>query len=232
MILYGCSEKKIEQNALGRVEYYVNNKGQTDGLLTQYHNNGSVYWVANFVDGLKQGTVEYHDSIGNLVLIANYLDGELDGTNTEYYSNGKIKWLTEYSQGKKVEKHLMYSEDSTLLIERSYFADSIIDEFKYDSLGRISDHYIIVMDSITRTDLKTTFTFSAINAHYDSFGISIVSIDSNNEMDTLFQRIVDEAQFSIDFNNGKLSNRRIEVQYLELDSSSVIKGLRRFAYNF
>jgi antitoxin component YwqK of YwqJK toxin-antitoxin module len=82
-LILGCNEKKVEQNEMGEVVYYVNSDGLIDGLLTQYHHNGKIYWEVDFVDGLKQGQVEYFDSLGNLTLRANYIDSKLEGTNTE-----------------------------------------------------------------------------------------------------------------------------------------------------
>lgn len=55
ILTLGCNEKVTEKNDMGTVEYYRNSEGEIDGVLTQYHKNGRIYWKANFVDGQKQG---------------------------------------------------------------------------------------------------------------------------------------------------------------------------------
>ncbi len=232
LLILGCNEKKVEQNEMGKVVYYLNSDGKIDGMLTQFHQNGNIYWEANFIEGLKQGEVEYYDSLGNLTLRANYIDSKLVGTNTEYYLNGSVKWYTEYSDGKKVGDHVMYDENKNILVERTYISDSLINEFEYDSIGNINGHYINVQDIITKAEQTTTFTFNCLNPYFEEFGIEILSIDSNDEMDTLFQEIIDQAKYSIELKNADLNEKRIQVQYLEVDSLGVVKGIKRFLYEF
>jgi hypothetical protein len=118
-----------------------------------------------------------------------------------------------------------YDENKNIIVERSYVYDSLINEFEYDSIGNIIGHYIIVQDNIIKTERTTRFTFTCLNPHFEEFGIEILSINDRDEIDTLFQAIIDQTKYSIELNNDDLNGKRIQVQYLEVDNLGVVKGI-------
>ena len=124
--------------------------------------------------------------LGSVFLKANFVDGQLDGIIRQYYSTGETKFITEYKDGKIDGDHVMYRIDSSFQFRRTYKNDSLVNELLYDSLGNITDHYILVEDRLEKNDTVTTFTFNILNPYFENYGIGIYSRDSMNVIDTLF----------------------------------------------
>jgi antitoxin component YwqK of YwqJK toxin-antitoxin module len=128
-------------------------QGRRQGLWVTYHANNMVESMGYFVDSLRDGTFIFIDergwviaeenykmgifhgsqryySIGTLVKLAMYVDGELDGIYETYHRNRIIAERHFYEKGKKHGMSVWFSEKGQPSFEYTYQHGEIHGEVK------------------------------------------------------------------------------------------------------
>ena len=94
--------------------------GKVHGVDEWYHENGKLWFRANFEYGEPVGVYEQYYDNGQLEIKANFIDGEKDGFEELYHENGQLKSRTNYKYGYKDGISESYKENGQLLSKDCY----------------------------------------------------------------------------------------------------------------
>lgn len=118
---------------------------QKETIVKEYYENGQLYEITTYVDGVKNGVYERYYENGQLDIKTNYLNGEkdgyyysywedgrkfgkfyykngvIDGENITYQSNGQIHFYDNYKNGKKHGTCKNFRGDGSIMNENNYY---------------------------------------------------------------------------------------------------------------
>lgn len=77
--------------------------GKVHGVDEWYHENGKLWFRANFEYGEPVGVYEQYYDNGQLEIKANFIDGEKDGFEELYHENGQLLSKDCYKKGEKAD---------------------------------------------------------------------------------------------------------------------------------
>lgn len=114
------------QNGNKAREYSVS-KGVFHGTYTEYHSNGQVAEVTEYVYDRAEGkNLEYYEN-GTVKDEKNYQNNYYDGQHKTWYSNGKLKSIVTYISGEAHGPALYYDINGKLKHRKIYYSDLLVD---------------------------------------------------------------------------------------------------------
>lgn len=105
--------------------------------VTAQYPNGKTALVANFEQGLRNGSWVVYYTNGQAAESAQYKNGDLDGSYLFYYPNGKICQKADYRNGVINGAYELYFENGQKAYEGNYLYDAHGDFKKYDQTGKL-----------------------------------------------------------------------------------------------
>lgn len=106
--------------------------------VTAQYQNGKTALVANFEQGLRNGSWVVYYTNGQAAESAQYKNGDLDGSYLFYYPNGKICQKADYRNGVINGAYELYFENGQKAYEGNYLYDAHGDFKKYDQTGKLT----------------------------------------------------------------------------------------------
>jgi len=134
-----CVEKA---NGYWLTDYYISGTVQMEGLSLEknaevfqgmvkwYFENGNVFQIVNYKNGVLFGTRKVYFENGKLKNETTYVNGKIDGEWKDYHENGKLKESGTYEKGEKEGIWKIYSENGKLKEEGKYVFDRKVDVWK------------------------------------------------------------------------------------------------------
>ncbi len=134
------------------VDYYISGSKQMeglslksdkeiyDGIIKWYHENGNIFQIVNYKEGVLNGKRQVYFENGKLKNETTYVDGKMNGKWKEIYENGKLKESGFYENGEKEGSWKTFYTNGKLKEEGNYVFDRKVDVWKtnyYD--GTIED---------------------------------------------------------------------------------------------
>ena len=132
-----------------KIKYnYVN--GIKCGEYFEYHENGSIRGICNYLDDKLNGLCKNYDQNGTIRLLYNYVNGLKCGEYINYYNDGKIKFKCNYVNGLKCGEYIRYNktdvqDEQQILKNYNYCNDKLHDcnrYFGYNNQIYIKCNYI------------------------------------------------------------------------------------------
>lgn len=147
VILSACQNKQKDYYDTGELEaeYTLNDEGYNHGEKRIFYKNGQLHEIVNYENGVLQGKAIRYDSLGNLLVKGQFLDGEKHGKITSYYPNGKMSNFITYNRGKRhgeiktfnkkgdIEFYSLMVEDSSVYW-KDYKIDSVFRRYLVDPI--------------------------------------------------------------------------------------------------
>lgn len=97
------------------------NLGQpTEEIKYQYFENGDLYFVENYKNGLLDGLVEEFHENGNIFIEETFSKGKRDGISRFYFTSGNLQSESQYKNGKRNGYMKSFSESGELVKEKNY----------------------------------------------------------------------------------------------------------------
>ena len=124
------------------VDYFMNGSKQMEGLskypgkdmfigpITWYYENGKIFQIAYYENGIQNGNRKVYYENGKLKTDSNYLKGRLDGKWKTFYENGNIEETGSYVNGQKEGHWETYYINGKLFKSGKYVSDQKIDKWK------------------------------------------------------------------------------------------------------
>lgn len=113
-------------------------KGKEDGLMTEYDTLGNVILTGEYIDGYKNGLWVSH--INDHKEEGEYIDGEKHGKWRFTYENGRKNFEGEYQGGIPVGKHVFYYSNGLKREEGKYSGGEKEGDWKvYNELGEVKN---------------------------------------------------------------------------------------------
>jgi len=124
------------------VDYFMNGSKQMEGLskypgkemylglITWYYENGNIFQIAHYENGIQNGNRKVYYENSKLKTDSNYLKGRLDGKWKAYYENGNIEETGSYENGQKENHWKTYYINGKLFESGKYVSDQKIDKWK------------------------------------------------------------------------------------------------------
>lgn len=132
-------------------EYVIPYKNdEIEGVGTQFHPNGNIYFEANFKNGIRVNGVEKKYYINKQLLSeTNYLDDEYNGVFKSYHSNGNVYEDGQMLDGLNTGNWKTYYFDGTLKSETIYEKGEIQGVYKeYSEKGKPYYEFLYKNDNI------------------------------------------------------------------------------------
>ena len=119
-----------------------NSNGERHGLWKGYHENGSIKYVGEFINGKESGVFKYYDYAGNIVIKLNYIEAGVKSEVILYYDNGVVKATGLYVDREKNGIWIYNNLNGEKISEENYLNDKLNGEciFFYKN-GKISEKY-------------------------------------------------------------------------------------------
>ena len=86
------------------------NGGKLDGITKTFYEEGEVYEIKNWINGVENGKWEQFYTNGHLIMSTTYKKGILSGKYIYYYPNGKVDFEGNYKNNLKVGEWFYFSE--------------------------------------------------------------------------------------------------------------------------
>ena len=88
--------------------------------LYAYDQNDILRIKAPISEDMKNGLVEFYDSLGQIHIVANFVDDVMDGFYKEYYPSGIVKADAYFLNGKRFGEYLEYYDgyEDSMAVER------------------------------------------------------------------------------------------------------------------
>jgi len=124
------------------VDYYISGSKQMeglsmkedteiyDGVIKWYHENGKIFQIVNYNEGVLNGKRQVYFENGKLKSETTYVEGKMNGKWKEMYENGKTKESGFYENGEKEGSWKTYYTDGKLKDEGNYVFDRKVDIWK------------------------------------------------------------------------------------------------------
>ena len=134
-----CVEKA---NGYWLTDYYISGAVQMEGLSLEqnaevfqgtvkwYFENGKVFQIVNYKNGILFGTRKAFFENGNLKSETTYKNGKKDGVWKEYFEKGKLMESGTYEKGEKEGLWKIYYTNGKLKEEGEYVFDRKVDVWK------------------------------------------------------------------------------------------------------
>lgn len=81
---------------------------QKETTVKEFYDNGQLYMITTYVDGIENGVYERYYENGQLDIKVNYLNGEWEGYFYSYYNDGTLQIKSYYKNGEKDGESIMY----------------------------------------------------------------------------------------------------------------------------
>ncbi len=102
-----------------------NDKGQIEGLQTNYYSSGKVSSELNYENGVQTGRSTYYYANGKKSSEVDYADGNKHGYEKSWYMHGELRSEGWYLEGLKQGVWLEYDELGTLKTKTTYRDDDM-----------------------------------------------------------------------------------------------------------
>jgi antitoxin component YwqK of YwqJK toxin-antitoxin module len=121
------------------VDHYISGSKQMEGILLEegtesydgvikwYHENGNVFQIVNYQDGILNGKRQVYHENGKLKSETTYGKGKMNGKWKELYENGNLKETGEYEEGQKEGSWKTFYTDGKLKEQGNYVFDRKVD---------------------------------------------------------------------------------------------------------
>ncbi len=107
---------------------YFEINGQKEGLMTDYHPNGSVKSERMFKNNLQTGRTVFYYPDGQIKEVQFFDENGLkDGGDSTFYENGNLQLLINFKTGKKHGYLQKWSTEGLLTYEARYQMDSLVE---------------------------------------------------------------------------------------------------------
>ena len=106
--------------AFGFSQNNFNDFGEKNGIWHGYHDNGSIKYRGEFLNGKEIGAFHYYDLSGYNVITLNYIDTGVTSLATLFHLNGKVKCKGKYINKKKEGLWSYYNENEILTSNENY----------------------------------------------------------------------------------------------------------------
>ena len=100
------------------------------GLITWYYENGNIFQIANYDNGILNGHRKIYYENNKLETDSNYLKGRLHGKWKTYYENENIKETGSYENGQKEGHWKTYYSNGKLFEQGKYVSDKKVGKWK------------------------------------------------------------------------------------------------------
>ncbi|MDH3322077.1 MAG: toxin-antitoxin system YwqK family antitoxin [Flavobacteriaceae bacterium] len=100
------------------------------GVVKWYHENGNIFQVVNYDNGVLNGKRQVYYESGKLKSEGNYKQGKREGAWKELHENGKTKETGTYENGQKEGVWKTYYPNGKLKEEGKYVFDKKVDVWK------------------------------------------------------------------------------------------------------
>lgn len=145
---YRCHCNKVD-NGYWFIDYYISGAKQMEGLsldkdieiyhgiVKWYHENGNIFQIVNYKNGILFGTLQVFYENGKLKNKSTYRNGKIEGKWSEYFENSKLKETGMYLKGQKDGLWKTYYYNGKLKSEGKYVFNRKIDIWKtnyYDGM--------------------------------------------------------------------------------------------------
>lgn len=225
----------------GKPESIMNyKKNSLDGISKHFHPNGKLSWTGNYLNGQKNGCIDYFDSLEVLYMTGCYKDNKLDGESRTFYSNGNLKGISQYSEGIPIGVHEIFDKKgrrNKLLTFNE--KGELVDFVKYDSKGDVFDSFIKMKFYSDKLGDEYLITVKLENSFGNEFGLLIGDISTvKKQLTDTFKVVSSKGKEFIElkYNPSEYKNREfLEGVALDLllveNQQAVIKRMRRFKFD-
>lgn len=129
-------------NGFWIVDYYMSGSKQMEGISKQedyeifdgvvrwYHENGNLFQIVNYDEGILNGNRKVFYKNGKLKNETNYKKDKIEGKWKEFYENSKLKESGEYKDGQKEGYWKTYYKNGKVQSEGKYVFDKKVDTWK------------------------------------------------------------------------------------------------------
>mgnify|MGYP001325204096 CR=1 FL=1 len=125
-----------------------NDNGERHGYWIGYHENGTIKYQGQFINGKEIGLFNYFDYSGNLVIRLNYIINGEKSQAELYHSNGNLKAEGEYVNKKKEGAWIYYNDKGQKISIQNYLHDKLHGECIYFYVnGMVAEKYIYFNNS-------------------------------------------------------------------------------------
>jgi len=136
------TEVSKKSNGYWITDFYISGSKQMEGLSLEensevyngnvkwYHENGKIFQIVNYKNGVLNGKRQVYFENGKLKSETAYKKGKMDGKWKEMYENGNIKETGTYEDGQKEGHWKLYYTNGKLKNEGKYVFDRKVDVWK------------------------------------------------------------------------------------------------------
>ncbi|MEG1498507.1 MAG: hypothetical protein RRX93_01690 [Bacteroidales bacterium] len=110
-------------------------ENRKQGIWKSFYPSDVLYWEVSYVNDLKEGYYKEYDTLGNIVRLEKYHQGELEkevpelaqlDIYTEYFTNGKLKFKVGYKNGKPEGICRQYDSITGKIVKGLIFKNGVI----------------------------------------------------------------------------------------------------------
>ena len=112
-----------------------NNDIKNDGVLREWHENGTLYLEFEMNNGIKDGICKKWYENGSLMMMYNYDNGKLDGIQKKWYRTGNLMAEWSYKNDKQHGLSKEWYLDGNVKNLKKFDNGKLINEIKYDEKG-------------------------------------------------------------------------------------------------
>jgi len=116
--------------------YYVID-GKKEGLMTDYHPDGSLKAERFFENDTQVGKTTIYHKNGKVKEVQYYKEGKLHGGDTLFYDDGKPEMVITFNLGKKDGYIRKWAQDGSLIYEAKY-SNEVLVEVKGETIRKDS----------------------------------------------------------------------------------------------
>ena len=118
-----------------------NDIGEREGLWLGYHENGTIKYTGQFINGKEIGSFNYFDYAGNKVIHLNYTEPGDVCEAVLFYTNGLVQSKGQYRNKMKEKLWIYYNQKEEKISEENYSRGLLEGECIYYQNGSVSETY-------------------------------------------------------------------------------------------
>lgn len=133
--------KRTEYFSSGKIkqEYYVNSKGEADGRLTKYFEDGSISSLVDFKDGKQHGWSQFFRKNGSMRRKTYFEKGVQQDTLLTFFNDGDVESAFSIKDGIKHGSYAYYFGNGKKKEEGTYLNDQLGGEvISYSNMGQVA----------------------------------------------------------------------------------------------
>jgi len=179
LLMSACENSNIEKEFYpnGNIKYETEYFHGDIKSKKVYFESGELYWVADYLNGKKNGMLKEYYKNGQLKIEANFVNGKQDGWTRQYYSNGKIESEILFSDGKNNGIAKSYYSNGSLSFDALFKNDTVVlyrKEFN-ESGVLIEDFYALDIEPLCKDTIGVGDVYKV--------KISIYGVESGKKVD-------------------------------------------------